>query len=117
MARRINLKTLSFDDLLQLRDRIAKALASRVKSERRELETRLARLQSFKLLPAPRSSSVRRGRAGRRKAKVAPKYRNPANPSETWAGRGRQPRWLTAAVKAGKKRANFLIASTHNGRG
>jgi H-NS histone family len=27
---------------------------------------------------------------------VAPKYRNPENPSEAWAGRGLKPRWLTA---------------------
>ncbi|HZV37524.1 MAG TPA: H-NS histone family protein [Pseudoxanthomonas sp.] len=45
-------------------------------------------------------------RAGR---KVAPKYRNPANPKETWTGRGRQPRWLAALVAKGKKPENFLI--------
>src|SRR5690242_6784701 len=28
--------------------------------------------------------------------KVAPKYRNPANPSQTWAARGQQPKWLAA---------------------
>ena len=32
-------------------------------------------------------------------AKVAPKYRNPENPSETWSGRGRQPAWYAAALK------------------
>ena len=41
--------------------------------------------------------------------KVAPKYRNPANPKETWTGRGRQPRWMAAQVKAGKKPEEFLI--------
>jgi len=30
---------------------------------------------------------------------VAPKYRNPANASETWSGRGRQPLWFAAALK------------------
>ena len=40
---------------------------------------------------------------------VAPKYRNPANPSETWAGRGKQPRWLAAQTGAGKKLEDFLI--------
>lgn len=41
--------------------------------------------------------------------KVAPKYRNPAEPTETWSGRGKQPRWLTAQVKKGKKVEEFLI--------
>ena len=35
--------------------------------------------------------------------KVAPKYRNPANKQETWTGRGRQPKWVAALLKAGKK--------------
>jgi hypothetical protein len=41
---------------------------------------------------------------------VAPKYRNPENPAETWAGRGLKPRWLTAAIKGGKKIEDFAIA-------
>jgi DNA-binding protein H-NS len=40
---------------------------------------------------------------------VAPKYRNPENPTETWAGRGLKPRWLTATIKSGKKLEDFLI--------
>lgn len=42
-------------------------------------------------------------------SKVAPKYRNPANPGETWSGRGRQPRWLAALVEKGKEPSDFLI--------
>ena len=42
-------------------------------------------------------------------SKVAPKYRNPANPSETWSGRGRQPRWLATLVQKGKEPSEFLI--------
>ena len=41
--------------------------------------------------------------------KVAPKYRNPANTSETWTGRGKQPRWLAGYVAAGRKIDDFLI--------
>jgi len=41
--------------------------------------------------------------------KVKPKYRNPADKAETWTGRGRQPLWLVAALKSGKKQDAFLI--------
>ncbi|HEY5802354.1 MAG TPA: H-NS histone family protein [Lysobacter sp.] len=41
--------------------------------------------------------------------KVAPKYRNPADPSETWTGRGKQPRWLAAHTAAGRRLDEFLI--------
>lgn len=48
-------------------------------------------------------------RKGRKLGKVAPKYRNPANKTETWAGRGKQPRWLAAETAKGKKPESFLI--------
>jgi DNA-binding protein H-NS len=49
-----------------------------------------------------------RARVDNRK-KVKPKYRNPANRAETWSGRGRQPLWFAAAIKAGKKESSLLI--------
>ncbi|MEE2658885.1 MAG: H-NS histone family protein [Candidatus Latescibacterota bacterium] len=33
------------------------------------------------------------------RTKVAPKYRNPDNPAETWTGRGRTPKWVQEAEK------------------
>src|SRR3569623_810953 len=52
---------------------------------------------------------------GRGKAKVKakrvvkPKYSNPANADETWSGRGKRPRWVAAALAAGKKEKDLLI--------
>jgi DNA-binding protein H-NS len=48
-------------------------------------------------------------RAGRKLGKVAPKYRNPENPKETWAGRGKQPRWLAAYTAKGRDLGEFVI--------
>lgn len=45
-------------------------------------------------------------------AKVAPKYRNTKNPSETWTGRGRQPTWLAKAIEGGAKLEDFVIKSS-----
>jgi len=61
---------------------------------------------------APAAGSARTARKstkGRVLGKVAPKYRNPANPKETWAGRGKQPRWLAAETSKGRKLEDFLI--------
>lgn len=55
---------------------------------------------------APRKASATRGR---KLGKVPPKYRNPAKPSETWTGRGKQPRWLAAETAKGRKVEEFLI--------
>ncbi|RZI38176.1 H-NS histone family protein, partial [Herbaspirillum sp. HC18] len=40
---------------------------------------------------------------------VVPKFRNPDRPSETWAGRGKTPRWLAAKLKSGKRIDDFRI--------
>ena len=40
---------------------------------------------------------------------LKPKYRNPSDKSQTWAGRGIRPRWLVAALKGGKKLDDFAI--------
>lgn len=42
-------------------------------------------------------------------SKVAPKYRNPDNPAETWSGRGKQPRWLAAYTGQGRNLDEFKI--------
>lgn len=46
--------------------------------------------------------------AGSRKP-VAAKYRNPADPTQTWSGRGKRPRWLADALEAGATLDSFLI--------
>ena len=40
--------------------------------------------------------------------KVAAKYRNTAT-GETWSGRGLQPKWLKAALAAGRKIGDFAV--------
>lgn len=41
---------------------------------------------------------------------VAPKYRDPSDPSVTWSGRGRQPLWFVKALKRrGVTEADLLI--------
>ncbi|MBF7688352.1 H-NS histone family protein [Acinetobacter rathckeae] len=40
---------------------------------------------------------------------VAPRYRNPENPTETWTGRGKKPRWLVAQLAQGAVLTDFLI--------
>jgi DNA-binding protein H-NS len=45
----------------------------------------------------------------RKRAPATAKYGNPANPSDTWSGRGRKPRWFEAALNAGKTPEDLAI--------
>lgn len=50
------------------------------------------------------------------KPKVAPRYRNPADANEVWTGRGRQPRWVVAALDAGADMDSLLIPVNSEGK-
>ena len=100
-----NLDSMSVDELIALQQEIDGELNAKVLDQRRTLESELAKLNRF-------HSGTARGKSlgGTRKA-VAPKYRNPENPWETWAGRGLKPRWLKAAIESGKNAEDFLISN------
>ena len=110
---KLDLKALSIDDLWALHEQVGAILSEKITAEKCELEERLARLNGSVIeRPAMRllSGKARERRAVRRKyPPVIPKYQNPSDPSETWAGRGKQPRWLVTQLKAGKKVDDFLI--------
>jgi len=100
-----SLAGMTLDALMTLRDNVERIIATRAKAERTAIENQMARLSSFVGggAPAPRRKSPLKGR------KVPPKYRNPANRSETWSGRGARPRWLQAQLKKGRKIEQFAI--------
>jgi DNA-binding protein H-NS len=102
----MNLKSMSLDQLSKLKEQVAAALSAKVIEERRAVQQQLSKLDRL----AARGSRSNGGRGVLRGA-VAPKYRNPDNPAETWAGRGLRPRWLAAALKTGKKLEDFSIGS------
>ena len=101
--------------------KIEKAIESKQGRERDSVMKKIAALASssgFELdelfggsaAPAPRGkkrASKKRAAARRsssaKGSKVPPKYRNPDDPSQTWAGRGRQPRWYAEHLERGKK--------------
>jgi DNA-binding protein H-NS len=90
-----NLETMPIEDLWQLYERVGRLLAERLSLEKRKLEQRLSQLQGDFVLA---SSETQR----RPYPKVIPKYRNPDEPTQTWAGRGRTPRWISEMLTAGK---------------
>ena len=55
-----------------------------------------------------RPSLAAEGGEGERRM-VAPKYRNPDNPSQTWSGRGVTPKWLSEKITAGASQEEFAI--------
>jgi DNA-binding protein H-NS len=110
---KLNLPSLSIDELWALHEEVGATLSKKIASEKRELEERLVKLNRGLIGKlAIKRAALQVGDAPRvRRAypPVLPKFQNPADPTETWAGRGKQPRWLVAQLKAGRKTSDFLI--------
>ena len=134
MARKaaLQLDPMTVSELLRLRDKVQTALSRKIQAERQELQRKIDELSKLEgsgsgdLASLPRASIAKR-RTGRRRGDdstkangkphplkgrtVAPKYRDPENPSQTWAGRGQAPKWLAAYENQGRKREEFLIGA------
>ena len=100
--RRNDLRSMSLDELWNLHEEIVAELIDKIASEKARLEERLRRIE-----PSGNVAGLKYER--RPYPKILPKYRNPNDPAETWSGRGKQPRWLVAQLRAGKKLDDFRI--------
>lgn len=100
----IDLEKMTEKELKELRTKVDKAIstigARRLADARKAAEEAAAKhgysLTDLVVGKAPKSKS-------------APKYRNPANPSQTWSGRGRQPGWIKEGLAKNKKMEDFAI--------
>lgn len=105
----IDLKKLNpsqLDDLIQRAARRKEEIAS---EGVQKLRDRILKLISDEGLTFEQVFGGKRSRGKAKTSKVKPKYRNPADPSQTWAGRGKRPRWFADALAAGKKEKDLLI--------
>src|SRR6266436_581192 len=102
MARPKTLTLLSVGALFKLRDDVAAAIARKADVLKKELASLGSDYAGVgRIAVYGRKKSSLKGR------KAPIKYRDKAG--NTWAGRGAQPLWVTAAIKSGKKRDDFLV--------
>lgn len=98
---------MNLDQLKQLKKDIEKAInsyeARRLADARKALEAKAAEL-------GVSLSEVMGGKPAKAaKAAVSAKYAHPENAAITWSGRGRKPKWVEAALAAGKTMADLEI--------
>jgi DNA-binding protein H-NS len=87
-----NFASMSVEELWGIHEEISNLLKAKLLAEKKMLEQRLISLH-----PA----TAGRLRARRPYPPVLPKFANPDEPSQVWAGRGRQPRWVTEKLASG----------------
>lgn len=105
--------------MASLQDLIAQKEALEREIERTKQQGRTDAIEKIRALMAEYGLSVSdlagkagkssRGKSGKGKTgKVPAKYKD-ASTGETWSGRGLQPRWLKAALAAGRKLDEFAL--------
>jgi len=80
------------EELWEIHEEIVKLLEAKMRAEKKMLEQRLISL---------RHPTADLPRARRPYQPVLPKFANPDEPSQVWAGRGKRPRWVTEKLAAG----------------
>lgn len=96
---------MTLKQMLDLSDKLSAAIEEKRKEDREEAKRAVADFAEKRGFTV---DDLFGGRKGKGRA-VAPKYKNPDNPSETWTGRGRKPNWLVAKLNKGAKIDSFAI--------
>ena len=95
----MDLSNLSAADLRNLQEQIKRELKKRESQDQAEAREKIfAIAQSVGVPLKDLIGAGVRAKTGT----VAPRYRNPADASQQWTGRGRQPKWVKDWVDAGK---------------
>src|SRR6476660_2100769 len=97
------LENMPLDSLWRLHELIVPILRRKLAEKTSKLQDQLQRLSGRY---GGSSSAVPRHRPH---PKCIPKFQNPDNPSETWTGRGKTPRWLATLIASGRLRDEFRI--------
>ncbi|MCC8991375.1 MAG: H-NS histone family protein [Streptococcus sp.] len=106
----MNVSELSLDELLALQSEVKQGIEKQKDSAILSIvETMKAigigidEVAKFHTVPV---ASVKTGKGGYTRK---PKYRNPLDPSLTWGGVGKMPRWFTAQLDKGVDKESMLI--------
>lgn len=106
----MEITSLSYNELQKLEKQVRDAIQARYEQEKDDLKRQVRDLVKQKAgVSVEELFGFGKSSSGAKRGKAAPKYRDPANASNTWSGRGRMPTWLQTKVDAGANKDSFLI--------
>jgi DNA-binding protein H-NS len=101
----LDFDSMDLKEMRELRAKLDRAINSYEDRKRREALAAIeeaARNHGFNLAELT-------GGKPRKTGTVAPKYANPEDPTMTWTGRGRKPRWVQESLENGKELEDLMI--------
>ncbi len=115
MANEKDLESLSHAELQALAEKVQQRMGKLQRNRRSEVRSKVQKLikdEGFtfdELYGTGSGARSKKAAGGKQKTSVKPKYRDPADATQTWSGRGKRPRWFQAAINSGKKESDLLI--------
>jgi DNA-binding protein H-NS len=107
MTLNIDLSEMDKKELTELSKKVSKALEdydARKKAEARAAAETLAKEHGYSLAELLEAT-------GQKGSKGEPRYSHPENPTRTWTGRGRKPKWVEEHLASGGDLSDLAIAS------
>ncbi|WP_410500076.1 H-NS family nucleoid-associated regulatory protein [Chitinibacter sp. S2-10] len=104
----MDLSNLDYQQLVELRAQVDVELVRRKEQEKARILSQLqsaAAASGFTVAELLGEVSSKKGS----KKTVKAQYANPADPSQTWTGRGRKPQWVHDVLASGKSLDNIRI--------
>lgn len=105
----INLENLSPQELSDLVKQAEQQQKKLHRERRNEVKKKLIAMAQAEGYTIDELFGTGAKKASDKRGTVAPKYRNPANPAQTWSGRGKRPHWFKDALSQGKSENDLLI--------
>jgi DNA-binding protein H-NS len=106
----MDLTKMSSAELRQLQERVKQELKQRESQDLAKAREEILAIAKSVGVPLQELMSAASGAGSRAKSgPVAPRYRNPADASQQWTGRGRQPQWVKDWLEAGKDIAGLKL--------
>jgi len=111
----IDLGKLSLSELRKLAKDVQKAINAAETKRHKEARAAVEKVAKeygvpiTDLLAQDKAKPKRRKKPSAKKTSAKAKYRNPADPTQTWTGKGRRPKWYLDAIAAGKSETDLLV--------
>lgn len=101
-----DLDAYSIPDLEELQERISDRLVvlrKQVAAELRERFAKEAEAAGLSVDDVLGTKGAKRSKRPAARNASEPRYQNPADPSQTWTGNGRQPKWVSEFLRDGSR--------------
>lgn len=108
----IDLSSYTIEELKELVDKAKKEVAIKEQNRVQQVRSQIEQLASeldMSVEELMRYDGRRKSKAGAKPAGKI-KFQNPANPKQTWTGRGKRPRWLQDALDEGANLEDFALS-------